>query len=445
MIRGPLGSGKTIQSCKKLFDLMCEQPPNEAGIRPSRWVAIRNTYSDLKTTTIKDWLALYEDFGKFNWSPPPIHNLEFDLAEDGTTVRAELIFLALDRPGAIKKLRGVQATGFWLNEVKELPKPVLDMADGRHGRYPSKVAGAVRCGWHGIIGDCNAPDDDHWFNQLEQDPPDGWKFFVQPGGVIKVEGRWIINQEAENLKNLPDDYYQAMIAGKSEDWISVNLGNIPGFVAEGKAVYPEYHSTAHEVAQLEPNPLLPIYRGWDFGLTPACSFSQLGQHWDIFDELTTDRSGIDGFSDGVLDYCKSHYPNFDFIDIGDPAGASDSETDERDCFIILQGKNINIEPGLQTQTIRKGAIKWALHRMVDGKPFLRVGPKCKMIRKGFRGGYCYRRVLVQEERYADKPNKNMYSHPIEATEYPATILFGDRVKNVSQSKTPLKRPKVAVA
>ena len=64
-IIGPLGSGKTIQTCQKAFDIMCDQEPDENGVRRTRAYAIRNTYGDLLNTTIKDWLDLYRDLGRY--------------------------------------------------------------------------------------------------------------------------------------------------------------------------------------------------------------------------------------------------------------------------------------------------------------------------------------------------------------------------------------------
>ena len=169
-IKGPLGSGKTIQSCLKIFTAMCTQKSNSEGIRPSRWYAIRNTYPDLTTTTIKDWLALFGELGRYTGGgmEPPTQRLDFDL-DDGSRVKADIVFLALDRVDAVKKLRGSQVTGFWLNEVKELSKPVIDMADLRHGRYPSTANGGVAPSWHGMIGDTNAPDSDHWYYRLAEE------------------------------------------------------------------------------------------------------------------------------------------------------------------------------------------------------------------------------------------------------------------------------------
>jgi hypothetical protein len=169
MIMGPLGSGKTYGAVQRLLAHMCEQEPNAQGYRLTRWIAVRNTYPDLMTTTVKDFEALfvgpdpYKALGKMKYGglEPPTFRVAFEQA-DKTTVKSEVIFLALDRADAVKKLRGTQVTGFWLNEAKELVKPIVDMADFRHGRYPSIADGGVKPTRHGMLGDTNACDEDHW-------------------------------------------------------------------------------------------------------------------------------------------------------------------------------------------------------------------------------------------------------------------------------------------
>jgi hypothetical protein len=45
-----------------------------------------------------------------------------------------------------------------------------------------------------------------------------------------------------------------------------------------------------------------------------------------------------------------------------------------------------------------------------------------MVRKGFNGGYRYRKLQVSGgERYSDEPEKNKYSHPHDALQY---LLLG---------------------
>ena len=44
--------------------------------------------------------------------------------------------------------------------------------------------------------------------------------------------------------------------------------------ADGRPVFPDYRDSLHCV-EFNPQPKIKVYRGWDFGLTPACSFSQV--------------------------------------------------------------------------------------------------------------------------------------------------------------------------
>ena len=50
-----------------------------------------------------------------------------------------------------------------------------------------------------------------------------------------------------------------------------------------------------------------------------------------------------------------------------------------------------------------------------------------MLRKGFLGGYHLRRLRVTGERYADTPEKNMFSHGQDSLQYTATRIFGTAV------------------
>jgi len=446
-IMGPLGSAKTTQSCLKLFTAMCNQAPNVQGIRPTRWIAVRNTYSDLLTTTVKDWLALFEDMGRYKagGKEPPTHNLDFRL-EDGTTVQAEIIFLALDRPDDIKKLRGTQATGFWLNEVKELDKSIVDMCDLRHGRYPSMALGGVLPTWHGMIGDTNAPDEDHWYYYMaEEVRPNGWRFHRQPGGLLKQGDVWIENPEAENLGNLPGGYYVNGMQGKSEDWIKVNLGNEYGFVIDGKPVHPQYQDSVHCTQHLlEPIKGVPITVGLDFGRTPAAAMTQklpMGR-WQCFDEFTSHDISAATFAPELKRYLDGEYPEFDFVFYGDPAGDHGGQATDDTPYQILRKHGIHATPTeTNSPLVRRSALTNPMMRnCMDGKPAFVISPKCKMIRKGLAGGFCYKRIQVSGERYHDEPDKNMYSHPVEALEY--ALQGGGEGREATVGKSNFKQPVV---
>jgi hypothetical protein len=426
LIRGPLGSGKTFQSCQKLLKLMCEQEPNAEGVRPSRYYAIRNTYPDLLSTTAKDWLGLFSDLGKFTQGGmlPPTHTISFRL-EDGTRVESEMVFVALDRPAHVKKLRGAQVTGFYLSETKELAKAVIDMADLRHGRYPTLADGGVDPTWHGMIGDYNSPDDDHWLYRLaEEEQPEGWAFFHQPGGVIRDPGgEWRPNPGAENLINLPAGYYERGMAGKSDDWISVNLGNEYGTVVDGKPIYPEYNDRIHfSEAPLKIYRGLPIIVGFDFGRTPAMVVIQVTPMGQIrvLRERVSDDMGIKQFAKVIArPLIANEFSGLKVITMGDPAGVT-REGNDKTAFLYLRAAGFAAEKAWTNAFgPRREAVAGCLTRLVNGEPGLIIDPSCKVIRQGFRGGYKYRRMMVPgDERYADEPDKNTkWSHPHDALQY----------------------------
>lgn len=437
IIVGPLGSGKTFASCEKILDLMCSQRPDAQRVRNTRVYAIRNTYPDLLGTTVKDWMELFGDLGKWKGGgiEPPSHKLMFRLP-DKTYVKSELVFLALDRPQAVKKLRGVQATFFWLNELKELPKSILDMCDLRHGRFPSIMQGGPT--FHGIIGDTNQVDDDHYLYRLmEEDKPEGWAFFTQPGAVFRgPSGKWEVNEDAENLENLPQDYYKAGLEGKDDDWISVNFANQYGSVADGKPVYREqWNDHIHVNPNVIYTPDEPIAVGLDFGLTPAAVFGQMTARGkiNILAELTSEGMGINQFYTFVIKpFIKRTFtPGSHITWIGDPSGNKRADTDEQTVFKELEELGIDVEPAnTNSPVMRIEAVRYYLELMTQGEPAFQLHPSCKMLRKGFNGGYKYRRIqVVGDERFTSVPDKNKFSHPHDALQYLMLYFKGDNASS----------------
>lgn len=422
-VMGPMGSGKTSAFIFKVLRLICDQEPQADKVRRSRWLITRNTYGDLKSTTIRDWRDIVKDeLGQFSMSQPPEHKLRFRL-DDGTRVESDVMFVALDRPDHIRKLRGVQITGAWMNEAKEQPKAILDTMTMRVGRYPRLQDGG--CTWRGVLMDYNAPDEDHWLFTLEHQArlgelPD-FEFFIQPGGVVKIGGKWTANPEAENLNNLEPGYYESNLQGKAEDYIKVNLGNQYGFVQDGKPVHPEYQDHIHcAQAVFAPTKGIRVIVGMDFGLTPAAAFTQrmpTGQ-WQQFDELVATDMGAERFAEQLSARC-AEYPGFDFRFVGDPSGDIRAQTDEDTVFKVLRAGKINAFPVRSNDVVlRRGALDRPLTRMIGGKPGFLLSPKCKVTRKGLQGAFCYRRVKVAgDDRYHDEPVKSQYSHIVEGLEY----------------------------
>lgn len=425
-LMGPFGSGKSSGCVVEVLKRAIAQAPNQNGIRKTRFACIRNTYKQLDDTTIKtfdQWIPMFE-LGTYRKTEHTFTSKKIPLG-DGTLVEFEVLFRALDKPEHVKNLLSLELTGAWVNEARDVPKAIIDALQGRVGRYPSPIDGGAS--WFGIWMDTNPPDEDSWwYKMFEESKPKNAEMYQQPSGLT---------EEAENVPFLPKEYYTNMAVGKEKSFIDVYIHGRYGYVKDGKPVYPDYNDDTHckEVDTLEG---VTIYRGWDFGLTPACTFSYMNAkgQWCVIDELVSDNMGIDRFSDEVLVYSASNFFNHSFIDIGDPAGNMRSQTDERTCFDIMLGKNIKILPGDQDPNIRIESVKYPINRMVEGQPLFLLHPKCKMLRKGFNGKYKYRRLHTSEEKYVDKPDKNEYSHIHDALQYVATHLFASRLRGVQEYK-----------
>lgn len=433
-IRGPIGSGKSVASCNEIVRRAREQEPFN-GVRRTRWAAARNTYPELKSTTIKTWEDWFPDsVAPIKWDSPISSMFVRDLP-DGTRIECEVLFLSLDRPADVKKLKSLDLTGLWLNEVSELPKAALDMGTGRVGRFPSKAQGGAS--WSGVIMDTNSPDDDHWLYELaEATKPDGYEFFTQPGALLRVGDTYVPNPAAENVKNhqLGYDYWLRQIPGKSPEWIKVFVLGQYGSVHDGKPVYYEWNDTLH-AKEINPIQGKPLVIGLDFGLTPAAVITQNDARGRllVLDELCGEDMGISGFLEDVLipqlmNVYPEHWEKKDelILCVGDPAGAQRAQTDEKSCFEEVKAAKLKIRPGKSNAWLpRRGAVAWFLSKLSAGQPMLLLDPCCTVLRKGFNGGYKYRRIqVVGEERFTEEPAKNKYSHPHDALQYVAMETGG---------------------
>ena len=147
--------------------------------------------------------------------------------------------------------------------------------------------------------------------------------------------------------------------------------------------------------------------------------------WLIIDELVSDNMGIERFLKESDTFMAQHYPTAMIAgDYCDPAGQSKHEHNDNTSFDYMMFHGLSPEAGDQSIDARLEAVRKPLNTMRDGEPGILVSPRCKMIRKGFNGGYRYRRMQVSGTRFTDKPDKNEYSHPMDALQYVATRLFG---------------------
>lgn len=481
LIVGPVGSGKSSGCCLKGgIVLATEMPADEHGVRRSRGCIVRNTYPQLRDTTIKtffEWVP--RDLGVWKEST---HTFSIDFAPgDGTRVECEVLFRALDRPEHIQNLLSLELTWAYFNEWREIPKAITELMQTRVGRFPRKDA--VPRYYTGVFGDSNAFDQEHYLYKIffQPDPEtgrmlDGHRVFVQPGGLeknaenvehldrcfdpseedlaeaavrvgatnvrapeAKAEARRVQEEKLDRGEHESPCrcYYQRMMRGKRRDWVDCYVHNKFVYVVDGKPIYDNFNSRIHVVEFDEGRPdyyrnLKKIYVGNDYGLTPAAVFAHVMPDGQIrvSHEFVSQRMGAFNFGKEQAQLLRKEFPNAAVEGWGDPAGNAASPTDEEKTPIsVVCGHGVPIVAAPTNEwTIRRDAFSLCLGTLtMTGEPELIVHPRCTWLVKALAGGYCLKRKAVSGEEYRDHPDKeNPFSHVAEAGQYLVVGLGRDR-------------------
>jgi hypothetical protein len=442
LIMGPYGSGKSTWCINEIVRRTCAMPIWYNGRRRARWAIVRNTSGELQSTTLQTWLTWFGDLGDIRRRQKPLLTYEHTFNDGRGVVELELIFIALDREEDLRKIKSLEVTGAYINELSEVPQGALSHFKGRvNHRYPSR-AFCDEPYWSGIIADTNPPDVDHWiYKDFELKSLESYRIFKQPPGLIKNETeeegnyRWIQNPNCDNYNNLAADYYTKLAEGQTEDFIKVYCLGDYGSVGFGKKVYPEYNDDIHSVIRIIAIQGAPIHLFWDFGLTPTCLVIQISPRGQLraIKEYTSEDMGIRTFAKNiVIPNLQIDFPyNKIGMSRGDPAGmAGDDIMEELSCIGELCSLGIETSPA-RTNDLepRIGAVRYYLNTMIDGQPGLIISREgCPVLRRGFNKDYVYKRLSVGgEERYREVPHKNFASHIHDPLQYGAMEFAADRI------------------
>lgn len=427
LINGPIGSGKTGAALLKGVKLAGYQRPSTLdGVRKFKYTVVRDTYRQLWKTTIPSWWAwMPKKLGHWSGAKdgPAIHELNLP-QPDGTMLEYVVEFIAIGEHSAESIMRGYEPTAFLLEEMDLLAEDAYTFAVGRAGRFPPMREGGPT--WHGVVGTYNAPELDTWLHEMVLDPPEGVEVFEQPGAR---------SPNAENLHNLPPDYYKTQIElNKSKpNYIKRFIDNEAGYSSAGKPVYPNFSDARHVAKdELEFLPGLQLELGLDAALHPAAIFFQQlpnGQK-RIIDELVPGRCGVTNFSRQVVDKIKREYPKAiwkNIIGHCDPSAADGGEGEDV-CWLDAFRKKtgLTVRPAFSNALgARIDPIQESLLRNINStEPEFLISPKCKILRKGFNGGYRYAKITGSNSRFSDIPEKNDYSHPHDGLQYVVMSVKG---------------------
>lgn len=431
LIMGPVGSGKSAGCFMELLRRARLQEPNSRGVRQTRFAIVRNTLQQLRQTCLADiqlWLA------------PIAHYRVTDATiqvrlplPDGTTVESDWMLIPLDTKEDQARLLSLNLTGAWISEFREIDLSIIDAISGRLGRFPAKAI--AKPTWFGIVAESNPPDEDsEWYTKLEIERPPQWAFFKQPGGLTP---------EAENVENLPDNYYQTLEANNNPDWVDIHVHAKYGKSLGGQAVFrasfkPDFHIGNSDDWKFAPG--VPIMLGQDFGRTPATLIGQIDNRGRlvVLDELISEDMGIEQFATTLLrPLLYNKYMGQRIFMVADPAGRNKNDTNEESPFDVLKRLGFDVFPA-PTNNVdpRLRAVEQLLLHQSDGGPMLVIcGDTCPTLTAAMKYWYRYRRKTTGV--LEDKPEKtHPWSDVADCLQYMALSTNANYMGKVMQMMNP---------
>jgi hypothetical protein len=456
-IIGPVGSTKTTASLMKIPLEAKKMAASQDGIRRSRCAVVRNTRQMLLDSTIKDFLNLFPEGLAGHYMRTELkYILKFD------DVECEVLFRGLDDADDVRRLLSLQLSFAMVDEVREINADVFDALTGRVGRYPNGMMVPHRAVWgndekgnpiQGCVDDygnqmkkvwgaTNPPDlDAHWEQYFTNADTSKIHVTIQPSGR---------SDKADWVQHLPTNYYEDLMVGKSEDWISVYVDGEWGKSLSGTPVYDKTFAADFHVAKEHIKPIqnmdYPITIGLDFGRTPSAAFMQRDPRGRVLvlSEITSENMGLDTFINTKLNpHISNNYPGYQFVVAPDPAGFMKQQASELTLVNQLEQAGFKcIKPPTNDPEKRIAAVERLLSQQIEGKAMFLVDPRCTHLIKGFRSGYRYK--VKKNGEMEDKPDKNEFSHIHDALQYGSAVIdMNIRGFGIAQARREVKKVRYA--
>jgi hypothetical protein len=272
---------------------------------------------------------------------------------------------------------------------------------GRLGRYPSKAMGGPT--WYGLIGDTNPWDTDSpYHDRLVLNRDKNWALFHQPSGI---------GPDAENVENLPPNYYENLAGDRDIEWAQVHVESMWGVSNAGQAVFRRsFHAPTHvRDMNLVVNPNKPLMVGLDFGRTPCAIIGQVDNYGRgiVMKEVVTEGMGIIQM---VQEHLKPVLMQEPFAGrrvfvVGDPAGKQKTQVTEESPFDALRAEGILAYPA-STNNIdaRLLAVEKMMRSSIAGEPGLQINREgCPILVQALGNKYRYRKK--RDGQFEDQPEK----------------------------------------
>lgn len=404
LVYGSTGSGKTFGVLGWIVRELLRYPGAGA-------LGVRRTFTELDDT-------LYGDLYKKVLDPYEIPYTKNDQKMVVTLPNSSFFRFRSDKSvvssSTKDKADGLGGTAYSIAMLEEADSISEELALTLPGRM--RQASGVRR--KVIFYLCNPPSKTHWLYRLffkGNDPSDP----RSPYRAIKIP-------VIDNVRNVGEGYIRGIERdyGRNPSLRKRMVDGEFGPDMKGIPIFADSFRRSIHVAtrsiSANWNPSAPMVRGWDFGYHhPALLVFQddpeTGQI-RVYRAIVGEKTLLDSFADRWLSKLEEDFPNAEWRDYVDPAGAQVSDKSALTSIDILRAKGLY--PKYRKENIAYGLniIEELLKQLYKGEPTILIDPTyCEALIEALEIGYCNDKEAMD---YEIKPVKDgIYDHIIDAFRY----------------------------
>jgi len=428
---GPIRTGKSVWLCWRFYYLAVRAA--KLGIS-LRGVILRDTYRNLKDTTLATWDQWFGPLCETIESIPRTSRLHLP----DTKITADLMFRHGQTAAEASNFLSLGVGFIGLEEVAPaftvsgivspgIAEEVFDMALGRLEQ--TGIAEPELC------MTSNPPPIHHWASKRLID--------VDPAKLAAQNWQHYWFPPEENQANIRPGFYEELTRFWPEDMIKRFVKGERIAMYPGLPVYQkDFSERIHVVDSLKPISGLPLILCVDSsGLTPAALFTQVDHkgRWLWLRELQggfvdgklTEQIGPVRFADECKAVAAEYFPGYTFkTGWGDPfaltakASTGHLKSDEKSWQEIFKANGFDLQPGVRSITDRIEGVRERLNKMIEGTPGVQINRQgCPLAIEALSGGYRWGLDVNASRVMGTEPQENQFTHVMDAAGHAARKIF----------------------
>ena len=390
----------------------------------ARWLFIRDTWENLRRTTLNEFLFWFPDGIYGTWKKGD-KTFVWDTARTGMS--GEVVFMGVESEEDASKIASMPLAAFAIDE----PSGAAGESSGVSEFVFETAFNQLRqpgMNWYAAKLAQNNPDESHWTYRKFWDPgtppmPGVQLLPLQQPGYATWQ-----TKEPENLAHLPPGYYDRMkeVWKDRPDLLRRFVEGKHGFQQVGIPITPEWNDALHLAQGLRPVPGAPLHLLYDGGLNPTCIITQVTPmgDWLILEDFVGQGIGmLELITDVLKPALQARYRGWAWSHIGDPnlrmrEQSSSMQSASRAIIKELGGRFI---PGAIKEDARTEPLRAMLRKVRHGRGVVQVDrDRARRTWHALRGGW---HRHVQRSGVVGQIKKNIHSHPGDALGYGAGHLF----------------------